>query len=274
MAHALQDRYSPLVDAKLRDVLVKKDNVIFNNRYQGNPTAGAVKVPVRDTEAAVGDYDKQNGATKTHGDTSYVPVTIDKDKAVNEIIDGYDAAAVPDNLVADRLDSASYSLALQMEKDATTILESKATAHGTTDALTAENIYETAVAMRTALSKAKVPNDGKRFLLASPDAYALLLNDKDHFTHATALGDEVIATGAVGRIAGFLVFEDTTLGENTELIAGHPNWCVRVAEWMVPVHLQDLAGSGEYIGASAVQGRYVYAHTVTKPKTLLIKKKA
>ena len=274
MAHELQNRYSALVDAKLRAVLVKKDGVIFNTRYQGDPTAGAVMVPVRDTEVAVGDYDKQNGADKTHGDTAYITLAIDKDKAVNEIIDGYDAAAVPDNLTADRLDSAAYSLALQIEKDSTAVLEAKATVHGTTEALTSETVYDVAVDMRTALSKAHVPNDGKRFLLVSPDTYALLLKDKEHFTHATDLGDKVIATGAVGQIAGFLVFEDSTLGTKTEMIAGHPNWCVRVNEWKVPVHLQDLNGSGEYIGASAVQGRMVYAHGVTKAKTLLIKKTA
>lgn len=274
MAHELQHRYSPLVDAKLRAVLVKKDGVIFNTRYQGDPTAGTVQVPVRDTEVAVGDYNKQSGAGKTHGDTSYIAVTIDKDKAVNEIIDGFDAAAVPDNLTADRLDSAAYSLAYQMDKDATAVLEAKATAHGDTEALTAENVYASIVGMRTAMSKAHVPDDGRRWLLVSPDTYALILTDKEHFVHATALGDAVIATGAVGKIAGYLVLEDTTLSTKVEMIAGHPDWCVRVAEWKVPVHLQDLAGSGEYIGASAVQGRYVYAHAVTKPKTLLIKKQA
>ena len=45
-------------------------------------------------------------------------------------------------------------------------------------------------------------------------------------------------------------------------------------EWQVGVHLQDLAGSGKYIGASAVQGRKIYAHKVTKPQTLLIKRNA
>ena len=100
------------MDAKLRATLVKKDGVIFNNRYEGNPKAGKVKVPVRDTEVAVADYSKTDGAGATHGDTSYIEVTVDKDKAVNEIIDGFDAAAVPDNLVADRLDSAAYSLSL------------------------------------------------------------------------------------------------------------------------------------------------------------------
>lgn len=273
MAHTLQERYSQLIDLKLRAVLVKKDGVIFNNRYEGDPKAGKVKVPVRDTEVKIGDYSKTDGATATHGDTTYLDVIIDKDKAVNEIIDGYDAAAVPDNLVADRLDSAAYSLALQIEKDATAVLESKATQYSDTTALTKDTIYESIVGVRTSMSKANVPNDNRRFLLVTPDVYALVLTSPE-FIKASDLGDAVVQTGAVGRIAGFNVYEDNTLTEaTTEFIAGHPDWCTRVNEWQVPVHLQDISGSGKYIGASAVQGRRIYAHAVTKKATLFIKKK-
>ena len=56
-------------------------------------------------------------------------------------------------------------------------------------------------------------------------------------------------------------------------IVGHPDWCHRVEEWSVAIHLQDLNGSGKYIGASAVQGRKVYAHKVSKAKAVVIKKK-
>ncbi len=273
MAHELQERYSALVDLKLRDVLVKKDGVIFNNRYEGDPKAGSVKVPVRDTEVVVGDYVKTTGATATHGDTAYITVTIDKDKAVNEIIDGYDAAAVPDNLVADRLDSAAYSLALQIEKDATTALEGAATTYSDTTALAKDTVYESIVGVRTVMSKAKIPNDGRRWLLVSPDVFGLVLTAPE-FIKASDLGDAVVQTGALGRIAGFNVFEDNTLGANTEFIAGHPDWCCRVNEWSVPVHVQDINGSGTFIGASAVQGRRIYAHKVTKAKTVYIKKKA
>lgn len=38
----------------------------------------------------------------------YENMPITKDKALNEITDGYDAESVPDNLIADRLNSASY----------------------------------------------------------------------------------------------------------------------------------------------------------------------
>jgi hypothetical protein len=43
-------------------------------------------------------------------------------------------------------------------------------------------------------------------------------------------------------------------------------------EWQTAVHLQDLSGSGKYIGASAVQGRKVYGLKVSKPQTLYIKR--
>lgn len=274
MAHTLQERYSQLIDIKLRALLVKKDGVIFNNRYEGNPKAGKVKVPVRDTEATVAQYDKANGISATQGTTTYLDVPIDKDYAVNEIIDGYDAAAVPDNLTADRLDSASYALALQMEKDATAVLEAGATQYDDTTALTKDNIYEKIVGVRTSMSKANVPNDNRRWLLVTPDVYALVITSPE-FIKASNLGDAVVQTGAVGRIAGFNVYEDNTLtAESTEFIAGHPDWCTRVNEWQVPVHLQDVNGSGKYIGASAVQGRKIYAHAVTKKSTLFIKKKA
>ena len=76
MAHEAQERYSALVKAKVRKELVLKDGVVFNNDYEGDPTAGAVKIPVRDTEVAVSDYDKANGITAGTGGTSYETMPI------------------------------------------------------------------------------------------------------------------------------------------------------------------------------------------------------
>lgn len=272
MAHEAQVRYSNLVDLKLRKTLVKKVGVICNNRYEGSPKAGSVKVPVRDTEVVVNDYDKAKGAKQTSGDTTYLTVNIDHDKAVNEIIDGFDAESVPGKLVADRLDSAGYSLGLQMDSDGSVELTTAGTAFGNTTALTEKTIYANIVDARTQQSSIGVPTAG-RWLLVSPDTYGLLLKSPE-FIKASDLGDAVIQTGAVGKIAGYTVFEDSTLGENVEYVAGHPNWFAVIDEWAVPVHLQDLSGSGDFIGASAVQGRKVYAYKVTKGQTILVKKKA
>ena len=262
MAHNLQERYSSLVLAKIRKELVLKDGVVFNNDYEGSPAAGAVKIPVRDTEVTVSDYDKANGITAGTGGTSYETMTINKDKAVNEIIDGYDADAVPDNLVADRLDSAGYSLASQMDNDGATVLLAGATVKGVVS-LTKDNIYSAIVDLRTDMSKANIPNDGKRYLLVTPDTMALILKSPE-FISASSLGDEVKATGAVGKIANFLVIEWNDTTANLSMVAGHPRFATRATEFSVPIHIQDLSQSGKYIGASAVQGRNVYAHKVLR----------
>ncbi len=56
------------------------------------------------------------------------------------------------------------------------------------------------------------------------------------------------------------------------MIAGHPNWCHRVEEWSVPVAINNLTNT--FIGASAVQGRKVYGIKISKPQTVIVKKKA
>lgn len=262
MAHELQERYSDLVLAKVRKELKLKDGVVFNNDYEGSPKAGSVKIPVRDTEVAVSDYDKANGITAGTGSTTYETMLITKDKAVNEIIDGYDAEAVPDNLVADRLDSAGYALARQIDTDGgTTLLAGSSVIEVT--ALDKDNIYDSIVDIRTAMSEDNIPDDGRRYLLVTPSTYGKILKSPE-FTKASALGDAVVQTGAAGKIAGFLVIEWNDSTPGLAMIAGHPRFATRAGEFSVPVHIQDLSGSGKYIGASAVQGRKVYDHKVLR----------
>lgn len=261
MAHELQVRYSNMVLAKMRAELVLKDGIVFNNDYEGNPTAGSVKIPVRDTEVQVSDYDKANGITANTSSTTYKTLLINKDKAVSEIIDGYDAEAVPDGIVAERLDSAGYAMAKTMDNDGGSVLLSEGTTYNasTVDSSTA---YDLIIEVRKKMSKANVPNDN-RYLLATPDFYALLLKDKDHFVGASALGDQIKQSGAVGKIAGFTVYEWNDDTANLQFICGHPKFATRVNEWGVPIELKDCA-DGKHIGASWISGRQVYAHTVTR----------
>lgn len=269
MAHTAQERYSDLVLAKLRDTQVLKDKIIFNNDYEGKPSAGSVKIPARDTEVAVSDYDKANGISASTGATTYITMTIDKDKAVNEVIDGYDAASVPDGLVADRLDSAGYSLGLQEDTDGALTLIAGGQSYNA-EVLTEDTIYNTIVDLRTAMSKDKIPNDGKRYLLVTPDTYALMLKDTKNFIRQGDLSQKIKETGAIGQYAGFIVFEWNDTTANLACIAGHPRFATRARDFSVPVKLQDLSGSGKYIGASAVQGRSVYAHKVLRSKAIRV----
>lgn len=282
-AHAHQERWSSLVDAKLRQTLVTRDNYIFNTNYEGNPKAGKVKIPVRDTEVTVKDYNKATGVDLETGTTTYMDLNIDQDKAVNELIDGFDAAAVPDNILADRLDSAGYSLALEMDQKSINLLETTDGINvcATKTAATDQTAYKEVLAAKTYLTRKGVPQAG-RWLICSPEFMAVLMLD-DHFIRQGDLSQELKNAGAVGSVAGFAVFESgntmyedtklvTSKKTTTEFIAGHPNWCHRVQEWSVAVHVQDLAGSGKYIGASAVQGRKIYGLKISKPQTVYVKR--
>ncbi len=219
MAHESQERYSSLVLAKLRKELVLSDGLVFNNDYEGDPTAGSVKIPVRDTEVAVSDYDKANGISATNGSTSYTDLVINKDKAVNEVIDGFDADSVPDNLVADRLDSAGYSLAAQIDTDGGTVLLAGATPLNVAQ-ITKNNVYDTIVDVRKAMSDDKIPNDGKRYLLVTPFVigdkaekitdietrttrlieYELPQRDNELLTSAKGIATDIINAGINGHV--------------------------------------------------------------------------
>lgn len=270
MAHILQERYASMVDEKLRATLVTKDNLIFNSRFEGNPKAGKVKVPVRDTEVDVKKYDKQNGASLSNSSTSYFDLNIDIDEAV------------PDGITAERLDSAGYSLGLSMDTKSIRALEETAgiTVSATKTAVTETTAYKAVLAAKRTQSRMGVPNDGKRWLIASPEFMEVLMTD-DRFIKQGDLSQELVQNGVVGRIAGYNVFEsNNTMFEDTKLvvgkktttefICGHPNWCHRVQEWSVPVEIKNLTNN--YIGSSAVQGRKVYGIGISKPQTVYVKR--
>lgn len=270
-AHEPQERYSNLVLAKLRKTAVFMH--LFNGRYEGTPTAGAVKIPVRDTEVAVGDYDKKNGGELGFGSTTYKTLPIDKDKYVNELIDGYDAKSVPDNLVADRLDSAGYSIGIELDSELIGILIGNGAASDNTAALTKNTIYDSVVDEVAALKKKGLKPE-EMWLAVTNETYALLLKSPE-FIKASDLGDKVVQNGQVGRINGLDVFETNNIPDdsNVEYIIGNKVFCHFVDEWMVPVGVNDLK-DGKHIGASAVQGRRVYGDMISRPETVTIKKKA
>jgi hypothetical protein len=164
------------------------------------------------------------------------------------------------------LDSAAFSLAESIDTDGASVL----LAGGTKDnfaLITKDNAYSAMVDLRTRMSKAKVPNDGRRYALVTPDFFALLLKSPE-FISSSNLGDAVKQSGAIGSIAGFNLYEWNDSTANLRCIAGHPRFATRVNEWKVPVSLNPL--SNVYIGASAVQGRMVYAHDVLRAAAIRI----
>ena len=280
MAHLLQDKYSKLIDKKLQATLVTKSGFIFNDHCEGDAAGGKVKIPVRSTDVVVGDYDKTNGMDLSSGSTSYIDLDLNYDKAVNEIIDGYDKNAVPDDIVAERLDSAGYALGVAEDTISIKALENEGTVYEDTSEVTVENVYDTIVSLRTKLSEKNVPTND-RWIIVSPKVYGLLLKDTTNFIRQGELSENLIANGAVGRIAGFNVFESSLLANEdesvqegktvtTEMIVGHPLWCHRVEAWSVPVGVKDLTNT--YIGACAVQGRKIFGVKISNKDAVIVKR--
>ena len=137
--------------------------LIFNNRYEDDPKAGKVKIPVRDTEVEVKMYNKQTGASISQESTAYFELNIDIDEAVNEMIDGFYAVSVPDGITAERLDSAGYSLGLSIDTKSIRKLEETAgiTVATTKTAVTENTAYKAVLAAKRTQSRLGVPNDGK-----------------------------------------------------------------------------------------------------------------
>lgn len=250
---SLQVRYGKIVEAKLRSVSVFAG--LFNNRYEGMPKAGAVKIPVR-AEATASEYTICTGIDLACPTTTYETLVLDNDYAVNELIDGYVAAAVPDGMIAERLDSAGYALGAQID----TLLAAAAEA-GTGVAATDSNIVKQIIKTAAKAKKAGV-NPDRIWIVLDPETEADVITDQ-LFVHASS----DVKTGEIGKLGGYPVYVSNRLSK--KYVVGNSDFCHFVNEWMVLPDVVDLR-DGAHIGASAVQGREIFGYKITKPATVFV----
>lgn len=271
--HELQERYASTILKLLR----KKNPLRLRagRDYEGNPLAGAVKIPQRDSEVTVAAYDVVTGTPLTTGATVYRTVTVDKNYAVNELIDGYEAEAVPDRLVAQRLNSAAYSMESQEESDFIAELKSAGTVSSNTTALTNTTAYDSISTEIGELLKLGI--DPSTITVAiTTDTETKLLSDTKYTNTASQIGSERAKDGVVNMIRGAEVVRSDKLGlinttNNVEYIVFTSDYAQAGDEWMVMPSINDLR-DGVHIGASALQGRHVYWNDLTRAVGARIKR--
>lgn len=281
--HELQVRPVDALLMAFRQRLVTKDNVIFNTDYEGQPTAGAVRIPYAD-EVTVSDYDLADGLAPTLGNTSYVTVPISKYKAVNELIPNYVAEAVPYDMFAKKLDSAGYKLAATHDNIGLTLLAGADTvtftstdprygkaATAVTMALT-DSPFQTIVDGHQAQTEANVPVEG-RYILASAQGKGLLIKDKENFVKQGDLSQAMMQTGAVGAVDGAAVYETNGLPTDVLFILGHPSGATRIQEFAQEPKIVSLDQSGKWIASSAVQALQIYEYALVHPEAFVIIRK-
>lgn len=247
----------------------------FTRDYEGSPKAGAVKVPVRNVDVAVQDYDVAKGANLTTSATSYKDITINKNQVINELIDGYEASAVPDNLIAQRLESGAYSIAKSLEENALEVLttEGNYTASETQGTASTEaTIYADILKDIAQLKKLGVKSNRIKVAIDS-DTEVMLLTDEKFSNTASQIGAELARNGVVGKINGCEVITEDLSSVNASYIVYAPDWCKAIDEFVIAPRIVNISDSA-FVGASKLEGRMVYANAVTDNRAVVVKTNA
>lgn len=241
----------------------------FSTDYEIDGATGQINVPTRSAEVTISDYDILNGVALTQSATDYKVLPIDKNYAINELIDGYEAEAVPDNLRANRIEAAGYSLGLKKENMAITELVEKGTKSSDTTALTEEDAYKKIAAEIANMKKRNMEVASMR-VVVSADTELLLLTDSKFANTAGTLGAELVREGVIGKINGVAVKPNYLLPEGVEFIIYDKRFTQKYEVWSVEPSINDIK-DGKHIGASALQGRQVGGLMVTNALGVQVK---
>ena len=241
----------------------------FSTDYEQDEVTGQINVPTRNGEVAVTEYDIKNGIELNQSATDYIPLPVDKDYAVNELIDGYEADAVPDNLKAQRVESAGYSFGLKKEKLAINELVANGTTSADTTQLTDQNVYKK---LATEIKNMKARNMKVNLMrcVVSADVELALLTDEKFANTSGTLGAELVREGVIGKINGVPVKPNYLLPENCEAIIYDKRFIQKYEVWKKEPSIEDLK-DGKHVGSSALQGRQVGGLKVTNALGVQIK---
>ena len=241
----------------------------FSTDYEIDGATGQINVPTRSAEVTISDYDILNGVALTQSATDYVALPIDKNYAINELIDGYEAEAVPDNLRANRIEAAGYSMGLKKENEAINALVSKGTKSSDKTALTEADAYKKIASEIANMKKRNMEVSSMR-VVVSADTELLLLTDDKFANTSGNLGAELVREGVIGKINGVAVKPNYLLPENVEFIVYDKRFAQKYEVWSVAPSINNIA-DGKHIGASALQGRQVGGLMVTNPLGVQVK---
>ena len=198
---------------------------------------------------------------------------IDQAKYFNFQVDDVDKAQISGEIIDTAMGRSAYALAdvsdaFLLKTIANGVASAnKIGAKATLTALTASNVYENIVKMRTKLDKANVPNTG-RTIVVPPEVYALRLLDDRFAKSGSDSGQNALLNGMVGRVAGFDVFMSNNCMSGTDGGSGSTPYFVITAQVATATTyaeqiIKTEAYRMEKRFADAVKGLHVYGAKVT-----------
>ena len=196
---------------------------LVNRNYEGVIANQGDTVHINSIGAiTVKDYTKNTDIAAPDAlTTSEQNLVIDQCKYFNFQVDDVDKVQAAGDLIDTAMGRAAYALAdvsdaFLLKTIANGVASAnKIGAKATLTALTASNVYENIVKMRTLLDKANVPTTG-RTIVVPPEVYALLLLDDRFAKSGSDSGQNALLNGMVGRVAGFDVFMSNNCVSGTD----------------------------------------------------------
>ena len=241
----------------------------FSTDYEIDGATGAIKVPTRDAEVTISDYDVLNGVELTQSATDYVDLPVDKNYAINELIDGYEAEAVPDNIRANRIEAAGYSLGLKKENMAISALVNGGTISSDTTAMTENNVYKKLAGEVSNMKKRNMDVSQMRIVIDA-DTELKLLTDSVFANTSGQLGAKLVREGVIGKINGVPVKPNYLLPTNVEAIIYDKRFAQKYEVWAVEPTIKDIQDD-KHIGASHLVGREVGGLKITNALGVQVK---
>ena len=249
---------------------------LVNRNYEGVIANQGDTVHINSIGAVtVKDYTKNtNIADPEVLTTADQTLDIDQAKYFNFQVDDVDKAQISGEIIDPAMGRSAYALAdvsdaFLLKTIANGVASAnKIGAKATLTALTASNVYENIVKMRTLLDKANVPTTG-RTIVVPPEVYALLLLDDRFAKSGSDSGQNALLNGMVGRVAGFDVFMSNNCVSGTDGGSGS-----NTPYFVITAQVADACTYAEQIikteayrmekrFADAVKGLHVYGAKVT-----------
>jgi len=248
---------------------------LVNRNYEGVIANQGDTVHINSIGAiTVKDYTKNTDIAAPDAlTTTDQTLVIDQCKYFNFQVDDVDKVQAAGDLIDTAMGRAAYALAdvsdaFLLKTIANGVASAnKIGAKATLTALTASNVYENIVKMRTLLDKANVPATG-RTIVVPPEVYALLLLDDRFAKSGSDSGQNALLNGMVGRVAGFDVFMSNNCVSGTDGGSGSTAYFVITAQVAsATTYAEQIIKTEGYRMesrfADGVKGLHVYGAKVT-----------
>lgn len=248
-----------LVNREYQGIIANQGDTVHIN------SIGAITVKDYTKNADIADPDALTTTEQT--------LVIDQCKYFNFQVDDVDNVQAAGDLIDTAMGRAAYSLADVADAYLLKTIAAGAASGNTVGAasgpiaLTAANVYENIVKLRTKLDKANVPNTG-RTIVVPPEVYALLLMDDRFAKSDAAAGQSALLNGEVGRVAGFTVYMSNNVRTGTGTDSGKtPYFEITAQVSTATTYAEQIIKTEAYRlekrFADAVKGLHVYGAKVT-----------